>query len=103
MIHLTYFRCLHEDKINRALEVSISTSLAVEDSLRCKYLMLDAANLPLNAKRIILSNPTLLSAVAPHSVNHHEAQKLYMYVSVAEVLTELLSMHDSWLPSSPRP
>jgi len=45
MIHLTYFRCLREDKINRALEVSISTSLAVENSLHCKYLMLDAVNL----------------------------------------------------------
>lgn len=69
MIHLTYFRCLREDKINCALEVSISTSLAVEDSLHCKHLMLDA-------KWIILSNPTLLSAVAPHNINHHEAQKL---------------------------
>lgn len=46
MIHLTYFRCLCEDKITHALEVSISTSLAAENSLHCKHLILHAMNLP---------------------------------------------------------
>lgn len=36
MIHLTYFRYLREDKINLAPEVSIYSSLSVENLPHCK-------------------------------------------------------------------
>lgn len=80
MIHLTYFRYLREDKINHALEVSISTSLSVENSLHCKHLKLDAVNPPPNAQTNYpeKSHATvcLCSLQTPQAFNHCEAQKL---------------------------
>lgn len=80
MIHLTYFRYLCEDKINHALEVSISTSLSVEISLDCKHLKLDAVNPPLKAKTNYpdKSHATICLCFlpTPQAYNHCEAQKL---------------------------
>lgn len=75
MIHLTYFRYLREDEKNHALELSISTSLSVENSLHCQHHRSNAANPPLNAKT---NYPGLCLCSLPtaQNYNHREAQKL---------------------------
>lgn len=84
MIHLTYFRYLREDKINLAPEVSVWSSLSVENLLRCKHLKLDAVNPPLHAKTnypekchatICLCFPPTLQ-----DYSHCESQKLYINI-----------------------
>lgn len=61
-----YFRCLCEDEKNHALELSITTSLSVENSLHCTHHKLNAMNPPLNAKTNYPEEQRLLPAFAPY-------------------------------------
>lgn len=82
MIHLTYFRYLREDKINLALEVSIYSSLSVENFTHCKCLKLNAVNPLLHAKTNYpeKSHATLCLCFQPtlQAYSHCESQKLYI-------------------------